>query len=251
MHGRKAICLRQFVWKNERCFEVIRTAIRKNKKSAPITLACLVLLLTAGCLQTRNSVKEQEEKQVLRSTVATLQRTSADINGRFQEVDEDIRESKGRIEVLENVFQQSQAAAEKNRLSLETKMTSNDTVYREEFAKLSAEIDSLKTMIAGLQQSAPTASRASGETTVALFAEADSSFGAKRWKDAILEFEKYRKTYPKGKQFPEATYKIGVSFQELGMLEEAKAFYDEVIAKFPKSREAGKSATRLKSLKNK
>jgi TolA-binding protein len=48
-----------------------------------------------------------------------------------------------------------------------------------------------------------------------------------------------------------ATYKIGVCFQELGMIEEAKAFYDEVIAKYPKSNEAAKATSRLKAMSKK
>lgn len=53
----------------------------------------------------------------------------------------------------------------------------------------------------------------------------------------------------KEKNVADAKYKIGVSFQELGMKEEAMAFYEEVVANYSKT-EAGKSAkARLAKLK--
>ena len=53
---------------------------------------------------------------------------------------------------------------------------------------------------------------------------------------------------PKGKRYADATYKIGMSFQELKLKDDAKAFYQEVIQKFPKSSEAKKAEVRLKKL---
>jgi len=71
----------------------------------------------------------------------------------------------------------------------------------------------------------------------------------KHWKEAIVAYEKYRSTNPTGKRYAEATYKIGASFHELGMKSEAKAFYAEVVEKFPKGEWAKKSNGRLKALK--
>jgi TolA-binding protein len=81
------------------------------------------------------------------------------------------------------------------------------------------------------------------------YALAEEKFDQKNWKEAILEYEKYRKANPKGKQFSTATYKIGVAFQELGLNDEAKAFYEEVISKFPKTKDADRASTRMKNLK--
>ena len=78
---------------------------------------------------------------------------------------------------------------------------------------------------------------------------AQDFFNKKDWKQSILNFQKYRDENSKGSKFADATYKIGVSFQELGMREEAKTFYDEVVAKFPKSEEARRAHIRLKGMK--
>ena len=72
---------------------------------------------------------------------------------------------------------------------------------------------------------------------------------SKKWKDAIVVFSKYRDQFPKGKKYADATYKIGVCFQELGMKEEAKPFLEEVVAKFPGTSEAKKASFRLKAPK--
>jgi TolA-binding protein len=66
-----------------------------------------------------------------------------------------------------------------------------------------------------------------------------------------LSYERYRSSHPKGKSFAAATLKIGVCFQELGMSDEAQAFYEEVVAKFPKSKEAEKANARLASINGK
>ena len=79
----------------------------------------------------------------------------------------------------------------------------------------------------------------------------DSRFEQKAWREAIFAYEDYRKSYPKGKNFGAATYKIGVCFQELGMLDDAKPFYDEVISKFPQSKEADRARSRLKAMSKK
>jgi TolA-binding protein len=80
---------------------------------------------------------------------------------------------------------------------------------------------------------------------------AQDLFAKKEWKQAILNFQKYRDENPKGAKFADATYKIGVSFQELGMKDEAKTFYEEVLNKFPKSEDAHRAKIRMKGLKSK
>ena len=73
--------------------------------------------------------------------------------------------------------------------------------------------------------------------------------GDKKFKDAILAYQKYRDGNPKGRHYGEATFKMGVCFQEMGLKDEAKVFYEEVISKFPGSKDAKKAAVRAKQLK--
>lgn len=212
-------------------------------------LAAFYLLVLPACLETRASVREAEEKQVLRKQVSTLQQSSADVSARFQDLEEDQKRITGRVEALENKAEQNQGASEKTTAQVDAKLKENDAIYREEFSKLNLSIEALRAQIAELQQRAVTPTPAvKGDVA---FQEAEQKFIDKNWKEAILDYERYRKAFPKGKNFAVATLKIGASFQEMGMADEAKAFYEEVVAKFPKSKEAGRAQAKLKSLTKK
>jgi TolA-binding protein len=91
--------------------------------------------------------------------------------------------------------------------------------------------------------------KSSSTSTKSTYETAEANFQKKAWKDAIVEYQKYRDRNPKGRHYSESTYKIGVCFQELGMRDEAKSFYSEVIAKFPKTKSADKAKIRLKQIK--
>lgn len=78
---------------------------------------------------------------------------------------------------------------------------------------------------------------------------AQDFFGKKEWKKAILSYQKYVDENSKGKNVADAKYKIGVCFQELGMKEEAMAFYEEVIANYSKAEAGKKAKIRLAKLK--
>ncbi len=78
---------------------------------------------------------------------------------------------------------------------------------------------------------------------------AQDFFGKKEWKKAILSYQKYVDENSKGKNVADAKYKIGVCFQELGMKEEAMAFYEEVIANYAKAEAGKKAKIRLAKLK--
>lgn len=219
-------------------------------------VALLVMSSLVGCLQTRSAVKEQEEKQVLKKQVATLQQSTADVSSRFQDLEDDMRKVNGRLEAVENRINQTSAKIEKGDSTVELKFKEQNekmAAYREEITHLSTELENLKTQMATLQEeqkrAAAVTQQAVKEKEKGPFSIAEEKFEQKNWKEAILDYEKYRKANPKGKQFPEATLKIGIAFQELGQGDVAQAFYEELVAKYPKSKEAGKAKTRLKNLK--
>lgn len=219
----------------------------------------IVALLISGCLQTRSNLKEQEEKQVLRKQVVNLQQTTADVSSKFNEVDEDLRKTNGRIEALDARMTQIKDRAEKNDFALEAKFKDQDIkfqAFREELQKMQTELTDLKAsnaaLTAAVQAGANSPRSSSGKSPDKKpFELGDSRFEQKAWREAIFAYEDYRKAYPKGKNFGAATYKIGVCFQELGMLEDAKPFYEEVISKFPKSKEADRARSRLKAIAKK
>jgi len=225
-------------------------------------------LFLSGCLQTRSNLKEQEEKQVLQKTVRNLQQNTADVSVRFSDIEEDVRKLNGRIEGSDFRFNQMQQRLDKDSALQEQRykeINEKLKAYQEalskidgQMAEVSAALSQLATQLKDDASSRVSTTPSSGggsgggkPKAANAFASAEELFNRKAWKDAILEYEKYRKNNPKGKQFAEATYKIGVAFQELGMNEEARAFYDEVVSKFPKSKEAGRATYRLRNLKKK
>ncbi|MES2854867.1 MAG: tetratricopeptide repeat protein [Bdellovibrionota bacterium] len=208
-----------------------------------------VLVLTTGCLQTRNAAKEQEEKVVLRKQVQNLQSMTADVNARFQDVEDSNRKLEGRVESIENKVDKSQAKSDQGTVGLDAKIKENDAAYKEEFQKLTAEIERLKLQLAETQANLKRASQDSPVSPADSFAAGDVQYEKKNYQEAILDYERYRKAYPKGRKFGAATLKIGQAFGELGLKDEARAFYEEVVSKFPKTKEAKTAAAKLKSLK--
>lgn len=217
-------------------------------------LAVSFLSLTAcETLMTRGDVREAEQKRQMQDQVVTLQRTTADTNSRFADIESDLRTLNGRLEVVENRVGQNSQDREKTKGLIEQHSTENSKkiqILSDEVAKLHEKLDAMTAELTAMKQAAADAQQAEKQAPKKdLFELAEESFQKKDWRKAILNFQRFRDTNPKNKLFPEATYKIGVSFQELGMKDEARTFYDEVIAKYPNSSEAKKSKTRLKSLK--
>jgi TolA-binding protein len=229
---------------------------RSRRLGAAMAIAALFAGLT-GCLETRSGVKEVEEKQILRKQVSTLQQSTADVTSRFNEIEDDLRKTNGRTEALDMRVTQIKDRAEKNDFALEGKLKEQEakfTAFREEMTKLQIEINEVRAanqaLQAGLQAGAGSSGSSGGSASNDKnpFERGEAKFEMKGWRDAIFAYEEYRKANPKGKHFTTATYRIGVSFQELGMNEDAKLFYEETISKSPKSKDADRARTRLKAM---
>lgn len=221
-----------------------------------ITVSTAVLFCSS-CLMTRNDVKEAETKQVLQKQVVDLQRNSADINSRFSDIEEQLRHINGRVENVESKISKNDTDSVrmmKNQSENIQDANKKLSVYQEALTKLENQVQQNNTEIAALKAELAKASttksaKDSKDTKKDVLSSAQDLFKQKDWQNAIIEFQKYRDKNPKGKHVPEATYKIGVCFQELSMKEDAKTFYQEVIASYPNSEEAKKAKSRLKALK--
>ena len=225
-----------------------------NKKSILLALAILVL---SGCVKTREQLRAdgEDDAPVLRKQTAQQQqpyKEKAPATGfRFEEVDEQLRALNGRVDSIENRVNQADAASAGEKQSVTTMATAIDAkfqAYEEELRKLRADLQAMKDEQAAARAKAAevAAPAAKGKTA---YDDGEELFNKKQWKEAIVSYQKYRDANPKGKLYGDATYKIGVCFQELKLKDEAKAFFEEVISKFPNSKEAKKAAFRMKSLK--
>lgn len=218
----------------------------------------VVLLMTSifltGCLKTRNEVRESEQRQVMQQQVVSMQKTNADSTSRVSDLEEQVRELTGRVDVVENRLGQSSSGVEnalKSSQEQSKDLNQKVMILQEALLKMEKEIFAQNAEINALkaQKAAAQAEAAAKSIKKDHYEVAQKSFEDKEWKQAILSYQKYRDENPKGSKFADATYKIGVSFQELGMKDEAKTFYDEVATKFPKSEEARRAKIRLKGLK--
>jgi len=226
---------------------------RKVAKFFSLTSKCvagtsiLVLgLATSGCLVTRNEAKEVERKNM--DQVITLQRSAADQSTKFSEIDNELRVLNGRIEVLENrvVQYQAQSHEKLGGESLKTQeMERRMLLLQEEIKRLTALLDATIVEVGALKAGAnakipvPTGKKGAFEIAEDLYAK-------KEWRKAVLAYQKFRDDNPKSKRFPTATLRIGQCFMELGMKDDARTFFEEVVAKYPKSDEAKQARNLLK-----
>ncbi len=210
-------------------------------------------LLTTGCLATRDQLRETDTKRESQQQVVAMQQA------RYQDLESDLREVKGRIASLENQLQTSQsekAGLESKGVTERAQFESRLKVYEEALTKMEQQYLAMSQKLEAIQTNAPsdhqpTAAAPAGDkkSKLGFFEQGEVDLKAKKFRQAIVSYQKYRESAPKGKNYPEATYKMGVSFQELGMKDEASPFFNEVIEKYPKSQSAGKAKVRLRQLK--
>jgi len=84
------------------------------------------------------------------------------------------------------------------------------------------------------------------KTDEATFLKAECYYKLKQYKKAIVEYSKFPEKFTRSNLMSEALYKIGLSFDALGMRDDAKGFYQEIIEKYPKSPEAKKARKKVK-----
>ncbi len=225
-----------------------------------ILLIALTLNLS-GCLKTRAELEAQESGGQQQRQTTTQQREQYKEKApatayRFEEYDERMRDFAGKIEAVESQNAQlySLMKAEREAAAKDKEMQGQKLkAYEEALQKSEAELQQLNAQVAELKASSTPPPKAVGaapsKAGKSPFDEAEGLFSNRQWQEAVVMYEKYREQSPKGKRYSEATYKIGVCFQELGLKDEAKAFFDEVSTKFPKSKEAKKATFRMKSLR--
>ncbi len=80
----------------------------------------------------------------------------------------------------------------------------------------------------------------------ATYLRGDSYFQTKQYKKAIADFAQFPEKWAKSPRTPEALYRIGLSFLAIDAKEDAKAFFQELVDKYPKSPLAAKARAKLK-----
>ena len=190
-------------------------------------VAAMTGLMLTGCLQTRNDVRENEQRNVMQQQVTTLQKSNADVGNRFADIEDSMRNLNGRVDVIENKLGQNSSgidsalkASQQQNQDLNQKVALlQDALGKmeKEIFQLNTDLQSVKAAQAAAAAQAATEKSSRHSKDKDAYENGQEFFNKKDWKQAILQFQKYRDENPKGAKFADATYKIGVSFQELGM----------------------------------
>ena len=219
-----------------------------------LIVVAVIGFASSGCLVTRSEMSSQEQTKTNNQKMADNQKEQAE---QKPDPDEVMRQLIGRVEVLET--QLNQMKSEKAQAALTPANPSVDAVkfqaMQEAMIKLEdkmQKIDAEKQAIAAaIAAKAHAEEELKTQSKLSPFQVAEVHFKNKEWKKAILSYQKYSEENPKGKMVAESKYKIGVSFQELGLKDEAIAFYEEVVAQFPATEIGKKAKFRLTQVKKK
>ncbi len=236
-----------------------------------LVLALTIVTLTS-CLRTRSELSDTEQPATYGKKAAENQLDGQISNAIVaqtqiaEDKDELIRTLNGRVEVLENQLNGLQKERELEKTQNQEKLTLlQEAITKLEVQVRGSETDTdTKAVAAGTEliSSDENDKKKAGDKTVAVakpgaasdsklnsYDVAQGHFAKREWKKAILSFHKYTDEAPKSKLIPDAKYKIGVSFQELGMKDEAQAYFEEVVANFGATDAGKKAKTRLAKLK--
>lgn len=208
-----------------------------------ICLLVLVILQTA-CLKTRSELEGVELQRSNQAQITSAQQSKADSESKLYAMQDELRNIMGRLESLER--KQTESA---NKGPTNEELIEQMKIFEQNISSLKLKIEELEAQLKAPAKLGGETGAKESATKVAEWEQAEELFNKKEWKNAILKYQSYRDLYPKGPNYAMATYKIGVCFQELKMKDEAKAFYEEVLQKFPKSSTAKKAKFRLNQLK--
>ena len=241
-------------------------------------LAIVTLAFTA-CFKTRSEIRDSDQTATYGKKAAQNQIEAAEVQAAkappavVDEKDELIRTLNGRVEALENqisILSKSNDAGGSQQAQKVNLMQEALTKLETQMQKLEDEVADVKSTAridkeeeadkepsqASIQNSIQNSTQAANGGGVPGMKKSANNyevgqryFATQEWKKAILSFNKYVDESPKGKNIADAKYRIGICFQELGLKEEAMAFFEEVVANYAKSEAGKRSKIRLAKLK--
>jgi len=199
-----------------------------------------LFFLLSGCLLTRQDVEQEKLHSKNHTVTRTAQKShtaqkphehshskmrgkkiaataATDLAIQLSQITEDLRNLRGQVEMLDKK-QQDQSLVIQNLI-----------LYSANFQSQSQELSSSQT-----EKRDP-------------LSQAELFFRKKKYKQAIVHYEQYRKTHHKksGVPYRKATVQIGICFQRLGLNSEADVFFREIIELAPHSSEAQKARRHL------
>ena len=212
--------------------------------------------LTQMIASAREDVSEL--RSVLKEARDLLQRNSADMGAEMQKTREEIQRLRGTIEELEFKIRKLEQELKLFKEDVDIRFASGEAVA----AQLPKEAVPLYEFgTTKLDEGNTRAARKAFEEFVASFsghpkaAEAQFLLGEtyhreQHWISAITEYQKILKTRSNSSYVDDATFRIGESFYKLGRCDNAKVFFETVVADYGSSKWASDARTLLNNIKS-
>lgn len=222
-------------------------------KGVSFFLLCWSFILGGvGCWTTQLGRHIQFNRAKRKEKAEEKIKKAANEKQKLEDIQEGLRNFNGRIEEIEKKLQSLEQKQKDNRTQIEL----NQDLTRDQFKNhlevlknLELEILNSKQQILLLSQkmnqSRNKATRKKSQKISYPFSLGEKHFKRKKWAEAIKHYEIYRKRYPEGRNYVEATYKMGLSFWNLNLKKEALAFFTEIVESFPRSRQSKKARVYL------
>lgn len=180
---------------------------------------------------------------------ADLVTENANLKAQITDYEEQFRSLSGKVEELE-VAKKKLEEGQQKMLGEESKEI---IAYKESISELLAEKKKLEAKVAVLEVEKKDAVKAianAKRSAADHLKKGDELFDDKKWTEAVSEYQSYREKAKnkKNEDYALTTYKIGVCFQELGMVREAKTFYQSVVKKHKGLKAAKYASYRLSQL---
>jgi tol-pal system protein YbgF len=230
------------------------------------TLVLALALSTSACLKTRAQLKDDGDdagEKPVKANVQDVQPKDAYV---IDEIKGEITRMTGKIEDLERSQQQANSPAKQEEMKkiearivelehaqvqmieaikkLQSNVPPPDPTETFEKAKKEFSAGDYSAAIDGFTSYLKVPNGKLAEEATYLRGEA--FYETKQYKKAIIDYSKFPEKFTRSKHMAQALYKIGLSFEALGLKEDAKGFYQELVDKHPKSAEAKKARPKLK-----
>lgn len=217
----------------------------------------LALVSLSACLQTREDIQKENEERQLKEQMSSIQKSHADADVKYSDIESEIRAVSGRLEVVEHNQQVNHQSDRQDIEGIKKAIDAqNDKIKLIEQhldqmdARLTQAIQAMANAPAGAAPQVAAAAESSGKKGDAkTYNEGEALFSKKEFKKALVKFQAYREKNPKGPKAAESTYKIGVCLVELGLKKEAKEIYQETVDSYPGTSSAKKAKFRLTQLR--
>ncbi len=198
----------------------------------------------------------REAIQQLRGQLETLKKDSARDTKRLDELKDRLDNIALKVNFIENFLEIGKKDSASNGYDKGIKTSSNSASAKEPTSKEAIYAEAYQTFKDGHYDKSRTEFKnfltAFPDTEYAGNAQfwiGECYFFEKNYEQAILEYEKVAKNYPKGNKVPYALLKQGLSFQKLNDKTSAKLILQQVIRDFPNTNQARIARSKLQEIK--